>query len=265
MTSLARADRREINRCLFASFYADQRVDLFIEESGDSTASQPHGRRRKIQVLADVAAVEVNIAVGSLAVFLSGTSNNRNPNENDGCRPGHFLIERRMGDLLRKIPAFFHFQRKFRQPQGIYSRVQILHLMNHQIGVDGMERSGGGGGSVPRGRRIPGDTLSRPEKVCQVLEGEGDRKVVTDGAAIFENRPKIRTRLGKAWGKTDNFGRTRRRNGLLIPRPMSRAKVFRLFLKSLSDFRVEIFHVPPGKTFWSQCIPQGADCQLVLR
>jgi hypothetical protein len=74
--------------------------------------------RRRIKVPTDVAAIEVEISVGRLPVFLPGSLDHRDPDKHRRCIPGPILFHRGLDKGPGKITPALPLQTKILDPLG---------------------------------------------------------------------------------------------------------------------------------------------------
>jgi len=183
------ANGGEVDGELFVAVDAEDGVDLHVEECADGAASEAHGGGGEMEVLADMAGVHVDIAVGAFVVAALRACGDGGPGEDDGGLLAHLLAEAGIGDGAAEVAGAAASEGRVADVVVVEPGLDALDAVDHEIGLDGIAGAGGGrraeGAAAAAGR----NALGGPQELAELGLGEGGIEEVAHRPPLLDGRP----------------------------------------------------------------------------
>src|SRR5208282_2925588 len=154
---------REVHGCFLDTIDPDKVINLVIKEGTHGTDAEIGCSPGKIQVLPNMTGIHVNVPVGPLPVFPRAPCHNGCPYERCLSLPDHVLPEGGVGQQHGEIASPDELQVEHMRSEMVYTLFEPLDSPCEDVGLDGVERSGRGGGPEIPLSCCGGNALGRPE------------------------------------------------------------------------------------------------------
>ena len=145
-------------------------VDGLIEEGANLAGSEAERHGGEGEVFGDVAGVEVDVAVSPLAVLEFGALEDSAPEKNDRSCCAEVLAESGRGEFAAEVVEMKLLEPMVFDVIMVEAVVEVSDIVDDDVGFDGVEGAGGGGGSEFIAGLGSLDARGCPEQVGKLIQ-----------------------------------------------------------------------------------------------